>query len=128
MLRRVAHGASQPVVNLAARPENAMLKKAATEAKFNLRRARMLRRRLETGSLRENSLSETEEFLLKQLNNGTLLRKANDSIIAFGHGTLKDENGRVVHLGGSTGGTTREVLDNFQQPSLTDMERFVRGS
>jgi spermidine synthase len=48
--------------------------------------------------------------------------------LSFGHGTLKDENGRVLHLGGSTGGTTREVLDNSQQPSAMYMERFVRGS
>ena len=87
----------------------------------------MLRRRLDSGSLCDNSLSEAEKLLLDELLHGTLLRKANEVITAFGHGALKDENGRVIHLGGSTGGTTREVLDNFQQPSLIDMERFVRG-
>ena len=87
----------------------------------------MLRRRLDSGTLRQNSLSASEKELLWELTDGSLLRKANAAITAFGHGALKNANGRVIHLGGSTGGTTREVLDNFQQPSPIEIERFVRG-
>ena len=119
MLRSVAHGASQPAVNLAARPENAMLKKAATEAKFNLRHAMVLRRRLDSGSLCENSLSASEKELLWELPQATLLRKANAAIIAFGHGTLRNEQGNFIHIGGSTGGFARMFLENYTPPDTS---------
>ena len=75
----------------------------------------------------QDSLSASEKELLRELTDGTLRRKANEAITVFGHGAVKDENGRVIHLDVSTGGFTRELLDNFQQPSPIEVQRMVRG-
>ena len=62
--------------------------------------------------------------LLLKLSSGMLQRNANDAIVAFGHGTMREETGRDMHLGGSIGGVTRLMLDEFQAPDETVIERF----
>ena len=47
---------------------------------------------------------------------------ANQAIIAFGHGTVWRDDGATVEIGGSTGGMTRRLLDDYEEP---DAERFL---
>ena len=49
--------------------------------------------------------------MLRDLHDGTLRRHANEAIIEFGHGCLRDKHGRPLHIGGSSGGLTRKLLD-----------------
>ena len=59
---------------------------------------------------------------LQMLEDGSLLRRTNEAVAAFGHGTLRHGNERV-EIGGSTGGVTRVLLDGYAEP---DVDTFLR--
>ena len=51
------------------------------------------------------------------MEDGSLLRRTNDAVAAFGHGTLRQGDERV-EIGGSTGGVTRFLLDGYAEPDV----------
>ena len=115
-------GASEPAADLASRPDNAALKKAAAEAKMQYSMTTMLKRRLDDGKIRKQELSEREHSLLADLMDGTLRERTNTAILAYGHGTLRRADGQTLAIGGSTGGLTRRLLDGNQD---TNVEAFL---
>ena len=54
-----------------------------------------------------------------------LLRHTNEAVAAYGHGTLRREDGASLEIGGSTQGVTRFLLDGCAEP---DVESFLAGS
>ena len=51
------------------------------------------------------------------LEDGSLLRRTNDAVAAYGHGTLR-QGDETVEIGGSTGGVTRFLLDGYAEPDV----------
>ena len=69
--------------------------------------------------------SSHQQRLLERLESGELLWRMNSAVGKWGHGRLETPDGaHCVHIGGSTGGLTRELLDKWQPPSFLD---FVRS-
>ena len=109
-------GASQPVAN---QDEYQQKKKRAAEAKFEYRRTLYLRRRLDKGELERRHLTGPQQQNLAMLDDGTLLERTNDAIMAYGHGTLRSAHGdEELEIGGSTGGLSRYLLDGYHEPDL----------
>ena len=67
-----------------------------------------------------------EQQLFRDLHSGTLLRNLNEAAVAFGHGTLRMP-GRSIFIGASTGGRTREVLDNWEPYKIGKWMRAELG-
>ena len=78
-------GASQPAAGPAVQ---AGLKRAAAQAKMDYRKTCMLHRRLELGQVDEHNLEWWQRENLRTLADGSLLRRTNNAVAAFGHGTL----------------------------------------
>ena len=55
---------------------------------------------------------------------GSLLRRTNDAVAAYGHGTLRRDDGQTIQIGGSTRGVTRFLLDGCDEP---DVDSFLAG-
>ena len=53
---------------------------------------------------------------------GSLLRDTNHAVAAYGHGTLRRNDGEILEIGGSTGGLTRCLLDGKDEP---DVQTFL---
>ena len=114
-------GALQP----AAEPDvQARLKRHAAQAKLEYRKTCMLRRKLDRGQVEERELAEWEQENLRKLEDGSLLRRTNEAVAAFGHGTLRRAGGERLEIGGSTGGVTRFLLDGNAEP---DVASFLAG-
>lgn len=106
--------ASQPAAGLAVQQQ---LKRTAATAKLDYRKTCMLRRRLDRGQVQERDLAWWELENLRKLEDGSLLRRTNEAVAAFGHGTLRQGDERV-EIGGSTGGVTRFLLDGYAEPDV----------
>ena len=53
------------------------------------------------------------------LENGSLLDRTNEAILAYGHGMLRSADGNdTLEIGGSTGGMSRYLLDGYEEPDL----------
>ena len=52
------------------------------------------------------------------LENGTLLDRTNDAILAYGHAMLRNDGNDTLEIGGSTGGMSRYLLDGYEEPDL----------
>ena len=65
------------------------LKRAAAQAKLEYRKTCLLRRRLDRGQVEERDLDWWERENLRKLEDGSLLRRTNEAVAAFGHGTLR---------------------------------------
>ena len=115
-------GASQPVANSDGRED---LKRKAAQAKLDYRMTCILRRRLDRGHLDERDLQPWEKKNLRQLQDGSLLRRTNDAVAAYAHGTLRREDGATLEIGGSTQGVTRFLLDGCAEP---DVDSFLAGN
>ncbi len=128
LLRKVAHrGAPQPAELLAKRPDNGRLKRAAHLAKKTLREGNDLARQVRAGKVDESRLTKGRREMLKNHASGKLQRDANAAIAAYGHGTMRSEDGRCsLTLGGSTGGRTRAILDNWKPIPDEEIQRFKR--
>ena len=111
-----AHLATGPAVQ-------AGLKRAAAQAKMDYRKTCILHRQLEQGQIDEDDLEEWQHENLRKLADGSLLRRTNNAIAAFGHGMLR-RGDDVMHIGGSTGGVTRFLLDGHSEP---DVDAFLAG-
>ena len=108
-------GALQP----AAEPDvQARLKRHAAQAKLEYRRTCMLRRKLDRGQVQERDLGWWEQESLRMLEDGSLLLRTNEAVAAFGHGTLRREDGATIEVGGSTGGVSRFLLDGHVEPDV----------
>ena len=108
-------GASQPVANTTRQKE---LKRRAAQAKLDYRMTCMLRRKLEEGKVDLHDLDRWERDNLRSLENGSLLRRTNDAVAAYGHGTIRRDDGETMEIGGSTGGITRFLLDGYAEPDV----------
>ena len=108
------NGASQPAAGPAVQQQ---LKRAAATAKLDYRKTCMLRRRLERGEEQFDHLALWEKQSLQMLEDGSLLRRTNAAVAAYGHGTLRHGD-ETVEIGGSTGGVTRFLLDGYAEPDV----------
>ena len=72
------------------------------------------------GSLRAPSAAQLD--VLSQWHSGQLREHRNNAIAATGHGRLLRATGEVLDIGGSTGGGSRRILDNWQPP---DWRKFL---
>ena len=114
------NGASQPV---ASADRQKALKKKAAQAKLDYRMTCILRRRVDRGQVDIHDLEDWEQENLRRLQDGSLLRHTNEAVAAYGHGTLRRDDGETIEIGGSTGGITRFLLDGYAEP---DVDSFLR--
>ena len=84
----------------------------------------LLRRRLDRGQVDIRDLERWEHENLRRLQDGSLLRHTNEAVAAYGHGTLRRDDGETIEIGGSTGGITRFLLDGYAEP---DVDSFLRN-
>ena len=115
---------SKPMASLAKRDNNLQLKIQAAEAKVCWRQGKYFSSRIARGHLKLDTLLPSEQELVTKFNEGTLLREANAAVLAHGHGTLRDEQGSVTEMGGSTGGFTREFFDHYSPPDTAVWSRI----
>ena len=66
--------------------------------------------------------------VLKLWDNGSLLRDLNKKISAFGHGRLQNSEGDTMDIGGSTGGGSRRVIDEWAQPDWRELVEATRAT
>ena len=114
------NGASQPVARA---DHQKALKKKAAQAKLDYRMTCMLRLRLDRRQVYYCDLERWEQENLRRLEDGSLLRHTNEAVAAYGHGTLRRDDGETIEIGGSTGGITRFLLDGYAEP---DVDSFLR--
>ena len=101
------------------------LKRAAATAKLHYRKTCILRRRVDLGEVKVRHLPWWEQQDLQMLEDGSLLSRTNKAVAAYGHGTLRREDGASIEIGGSTQGVTRFLLDGCVEP---DVDSFLDGS
>ena len=117
---KISSGAFQPAPGTAVHRQ---LKRAAETAKLNFRNTCALRRRVEKGDIDLRNLGLEAQWNLRALENGSLLATRNYAIAAYGHGTLRNDRvDQTLHIGGSTGGISRLVLDGQAAP---DVDSFL---
>ena len=114
-------GASQPVPRTHRQNH---LKRSAAQAKLNYRMTCMLRRKLDHGQVERRHLQPWQKKNLQRLQDGSLLRHTNDAVAAYGHGTLRRDDGQTIQIGGSTRGVTRFLLDGCDEPNI---DSFLGG-
>jgi len=68
--------------------------------------------------------TQKEKEVLEQWDSGQLLAQKNASIQALGHGRLQKASGEHLDIGGSTGGGSRKILDEWQPK---DWREFLDG-
>ena len=78
---------------------------------------------MEQGQIDEDDLEWWQGENLRKLADGSMLRRTNNAVAAFGHGTLR-RGDDTMHIGGSTGGVTRFLLDGHAEP---DVYAFLAG-
>ena len=68
------------------------------------------------------------------MESGELLWRMNSAVGKWGHGRLETPDGHCLEIGGSTGGLTRKLVDEWKPPSFLDfmeesetIQKFVRG-
>ena len=68
------------------------------------------------------------------MESGELLWRMNSAVGKWGHGRLETPDGHCKEIGGSTGGRTRKLIDNWAAPSFEDfmeesktIQEFVQG-
>ena len=95
-------------------PDTKQLKANATKCKGDLRWAKSLKKKQDTGC---SDFGLRDRELLRDLDSGTLLRLANDAVRAHGHGRIYKEDGSFTDIGPETGGLTRTFLDGWTPPA-----------
>ena len=107
-------GASQPAAGPTVQQQ---LKRVAATAKLNYRKTCILRRRVDRGEVELRHLPSGEQHDLQMLEDGSLLQRTNAAVVAYGHGVLR-HGGETLHIGGSTGGVSRFLLDGYAEPDV----------
>ena len=92
------------------KPRDAWLKTAARAAKYRYKTGKLLHKRVCRGDSIDD-FTEEERQLLNDFRSGVLLHNKNRAVVTFGHGTVHNEFGEAVEIGGSTQGLTRTLLD-----------------
>jgi len=119
VLERAAGGASQPAMQTRCSPtEQQARKRAALEAKCRYKQGEAIARQISGRLIREDQLSQRDANLLQDFRNGRALEQLNMAVVEHGHGTLRGVGGRTLQIGGSSGGRTRELLDNWEPPNV----------
>ena len=98
----------------------------AAQAKLQFKAAQRIRSKLQPGVLLWDDITREQRQLFRDLRNGTLLQNRNNAVARFSHGTLR-MSGRSIVIGASTGGRTREVLDNWQPLNIGKWMRAELG-
>ncbi len=70
------------------------------------------------------SLTYEQTKLLRKYDDDELRIERNRAVMALGHGQLRNKHGDTMDIGGSTGGVTRRILDNYCPP---DAHGFLEG-
>ena len=65
-------------------------------------------------------LSFRQTVLLEDFRSGRLMMELNERKVAWGHGRLRDEAGGHMDIGGSTGGGSRRIIDDWAPPDCQD--------
>ena len=86
--------------------------KKALEARADLRLAWKFARKRACGG----QLTTHECSLLKLFDEDELRQKVNAMTAQTGHGRLRGKDGQYMDIGGSTGGSTRRILDGYAMP------------
>ena len=102
------------------------LKIKAAEAKLQYKKAQRIEGNVQRCVFLQNDITHEEQQLLRDLASGTMLQNLNHAVARFGHGTLRMP-GRSILIGASTGGRTREVLDNWQPYNIDKWMRAELG-
>ena len=63
--------------------------------------------------------------LLERYDSGVLLQELNSAIAAWGHGRLRSEAGDHLDIGGSTGGGSRRIIDDWAPPAPLHLREFL---
>ena len=124
-LQQALSGGPHPAEENRDKEENEKLKTKAAEARHRFKVAQNMDRKVKIGLLREEELTRKDKELLKDFRDGRLLHTLNEAVAAFGHGTLHTPGGSLL-ISASTGGRTRELLDNWQPPNVRDFLRRRR--
>ena len=98
------------------------LKLAAYNAKRMLKYGRYLHRTVEQREGSRRHLTVEQKKIHEDFVSGDLQREANRVVAVFGHGKLVGQSGEVRHIGGSTGGKLRRLLDAYEEPKIDEME------
>ena len=104
--------------------ESAEEKKKKTHAASEARARFRLAKKYESWSRpwRSSWLYPDQQWLVEQLQNGTLEREANRLTRVSGNGRIQLLDGTSVDIGGSTGGFTRCTLYDWTPPVLVDVD------
>ena len=97
-LKRLGDIVCKPMESLAKRDNNLQLKIQAAEAKVCLRQGKYFSSRIERGYLDPDNLLPSEKELVTKFKEGKLQRAACEAMLAYGHGTLRDEHGNVTEI------------------------------
>ena len=65
--------------------------------------------------------------LLEELDNGQLRAAANRAANTFGHGRIRDSDGRFTDIGQNLGGITRTILDDYVPIEIPSSESEPGG-
>ena len=77
--------------------------------------------RSRTGNWEQITFTDKELEVLQQLDGGELLRERNLAILDYGHGQLRNAEGKTLDIGGSTAGESRRVLGDWCPPDWAQL-------
>ena len=89
------------------------------EARYFLKKAEKIQGKVDSNECTWDDLRNHERNLLMDLSSNLLCDQLNDAVEAYGHGTLRVD-GEELLIGASTGGRTRQVLDNWTVPNTQE--------
>ena len=98
------------------------LKVAAFNAKRMVKYGRYLHRAVEQRDGSRKHLTVEQKKIHDDFVRGLLQAEANRAVAAFGHGKIVSQSGEVRHIGGSTGGQLRRLLDGYEEPKIGEMD------
>ena len=71
----------------------------------------------------EKTFTRRQLELLQKWDDGELLSNRNTAIVALGHGRLRNARGDYMDIGGSEGGGSRRIIDDWPPP---DINQFLQ--
>ena len=101
------------------------LQHAKAEARARYKHGARLARLSEQLGRERCKFTLMELEVLRNWQSGRLREELNHAIWNFGHGRMENAAGEFIDIGGSTGGLSRKVLDDWRQPDLRDFQNFL---